>query len=57
MENYKNNSIINFNGEVTTILLLQNKIDIAICTTNGFLHIYNIKLNKNKLSIKLINNT
>ena len=57
MENYQNYSIITFNGEVTTILLLQNKIDISICTTNGFLYIYNIKLIKPKLSIKLINST
>ena len=42
MENYQNYSIITFKGEVTTILLLQNKKDIAICTTNGFLHIFNI---------------
>ena len=57
MENYQNNSTIKFNAEITTILLLNNNKDIVICTSNGFIHIYNIKLIKPKLSIELINNT
>ena len=54
IENYQCKSIIKLNGEVTTILLLKNKKDIAICLTNGFIQIYNIKLIKPKLSIELI---
>ena len=57
MENYHKNSILKLNAEITTILLLNNKKDIVICTSNGFIHIYNIKLIKPKLSIELINNT
>ena len=53
-ENYQCKSVIKLNGEVTTILLLKNKKDIAICLTNGFIQLYNIKLIKPKLTIELI---
>ena len=56
MENRQCKSIFKLNSEITTIIILDNKKDIAICTTNGYLHIYNIKLIKNKLSIELIKN-
>ena len=53
-ENYQCKSVIKLNGEVTTILLLKNKKDIAICLTNGFIQLYNIKLIKPKMTIELI---
>jgi len=53
-ENYQCKSVIKLNGEVTTILLLKNKKDIAICLTNGFIQLYNIKIIKPKLTIELI---
>ena len=56
MENFQCKSILKINAEITTIIVLKNKKDIAICTSNGYLHIYNIKLIKNKLSIELIKN-
>ena len=54
MENFQCNYVINFEAEVTTILLLKNKKQIIICTTNGFLYLYNIKLMKLIQSIELI---
>ena len=56
IEKYNYNSIINLNGPVTTLILLKNKIDIAICTSTGFVEIYEIKSFNKKLSIGLINN-
>ena len=54
IENYQCDSIIKLKGEVTTMYLLKNKKDVAVCTTIGFLEIYDIKLFKKKLSIELI---
>ena len=54
IENFQNNSVIKLNAKITTILLLNNKKDIAVCTTNGYLHIFNIKIFKLVLSIELM---
>ena len=55
IKDFQLKSKIKFDGKVTTLLVLKNKKDIAICLTNGFLEIYNLKLIKKKLSIGLIN--
>ena len=55
IKNFQCKSKIIFDGKVTTILILKNKKDIAICLSNGYLEIYNLKLIKQKLSIELIN--
>ena len=57
MENFQIKSVLKLNGEITTLLLLNNKKEIAICTANGFLYIYNIKFLKPKLIIHLIKET
>ena len=56
MDNFQLVSITKISGNPTTIILLKNKKDIAVCTTNGFLLIYNIKLFKQKLCKEIINN-
>ena len=56
MDNFQLVSITKISGNPTTIILLKNKKDIAVCTTNGFLLIYNIKLIKPKLCKEIINN-
>ena len=55
IKDFQCKSKIKFNGKVTTMLILSNKKDIAICLSNGYLEIYNLKLIKQKLSIELIN--
>ena len=55
IKDFQYKSKIKFDGKVTTILVLKNKKDIAICLSNGFLEIYNLKCINQKLSIKLIN--
>ena len=56
IENYKCDKIINLKGEATSILLLKNKKDIAVCLTNGFIEIYDVLTGKLKLSSRIINN-
>lgn len=57
MQNFQLISNIKVNGKVTTLILLKNKKDIAICTTNGFILVFNVKLFKQKLSKEIINKT
>ena len=56
MDNFLLSSVIKISGNPTTIILLKNKKDIAVCTTNGFLLIYNINIFKQKLCKEIINN-
>ena len=56
MDNFLLTSVIKISDKPTTIILLKNKKDIGICTTNGFLLIYNIKIFKPKLFKEIINN-
>jgi hypothetical protein len=56
LENYKCDKIINLKGEATSILLLKNKKEIAVCMTNGFIEIYDVLTAKLKLSSRIINN-
>ena len=56
MEKYQSQLVLKLNGKITTIIILNNKKDIAICSTNGYLYIYNIKLFKKKLSTQIIKN-
>jgi len=56
IENYKCNKVINLKGEATSILLLKNKKDIAVCMTIGFIEIYDVLTTKLKLSSRIINN-
>jgi len=54
IKDFQCKSKIKLDGKVATILLLKNKKDIAVCLSNGFLEIFNLKLLKKKLSIELI---
>jgi len=56
IENYKCDKVINLKGEATSILLLKNKKDIAVCMTIGFIEIYDVLTTKLKLSSRIINN-
>ena len=52
IENMKMNLKIKMNSEITTIMILNNNKDIAVCLTNGFLYVYDIKTFKKKLEIR-----
>ena len=39
MEKYQSQLVLKLNGKITTIIILNNKKDIAICSTNGYLYI------------------
>ena len=54
-ENYKKKLIQFAIGEVTTLITLKNKNDIAVCTTNGFIQVFNAKTLNQKFSSKLVN--
>ena len=56
IENYRYDKTINLKSEATSILLLKNKKDIAICMTKGFIEIYDALTAKLKLSSRIINN-
>jgi WD40 repeat protein len=55
MKDYNKKKVISLNGAITTIALLKNKKEIAICTTTGFLMLYNIYSFNLKLTIDLLN--
>ena len=57
IKNYKFNNYINLNSEATTLILLKNKKDIAVCMANGFIEIYDVLFFRLKLSSEIINNT
>ena len=44
IENMIEKSSLNFNSEVTTLIQLNNKKDIAVCFSNGYLGIFDLKL-------------
>ena len=51
IENMVEKSFLNFKSEVTTLIPLNNKADIVICFTNGYLGIFDMKTLQSKLLI------
>ena len=54
IEHYNIKKTASLNGDITTVLKLNNNKAIVICTSTGYLLIYDINLFKLKLSIELI---
>ena len=48
-------STVNLDAPITSLLLLKNQNDIAVCMANGFLKIYETKKIKQKLSAGILN--
>lgn len=57
IESMNLNLTIDMKSEITTIIILNNNKDIAICLANGLLYVYEIKTFQKKLEIKLTDKT